>query len=181
MFTSVQHERVAATLQRHGERFAAAGATTDVASDPYDRAIWCVTFRDEKGRPTRSERPTWEFDDTTKQGKAFKVSDLFREIAGGAHSYEYDVMYGAIGSDIVHSGPFSLTHTLQRMGNRSTFLLEPMPVREMCTIGLALSNAAMFLVLDSLTEYLGLDLSAELEPLKAKSNADPYSNGEDGR
>lgn len=43
-------------------------------------------------------------------------------------------MYGAIGSDIVHSGPFSLTHTLQRMGSRRTFLLEPMPVHEMCTI-----------------------------------------------
>ncbi len=177
MFTSVQHERVAATLQRHADRFAAAGATTDVASDPYHRAVWAVTFRDEKGRPTRSERPTWEFDDTTKRGKPFNVSDLFREIAGGAHSYEYDVMYGAIGSDIVHSGPFSLTHTLQRMGSRLTFVLEPTPVREMCTIALALSNAAMFLVLDSLTEYLGLDLSADLEPLKAKSNSDPYSHG----
>ena len=51
-----------------------------------------------------------------------------------------------------------------------------MAVREMCTIALALSNSAMFLVIDSLTEYLGLDLSAELEPLKATSNADPYPN-----
>jgi hypothetical protein len=175
MFTSVQHERVAATLQRHTDRFAAAGATTHVTSDPYHRAIWSVTFRDEKGKPTRSERPTWEFDDTTQQGKPLRVSDLFREIAGGVHSYEYDVMYGAIGSDIVHSGPFSLSHTLQRMGGRSTFILEPMAVQETCTIALALSNSAMFLVLDSLTEYLGLDLSAELEPLRAKSNADPYS------
>src|SRR5260221_645984 len=88
--------------RRHSD--AAAGATTDIASDSYHRAVWSVTFRDEKGRPTRSERPTWEFDDTTKQGKAFNVSDLFREIAGSTHSYEYDVMYGAIGSDIVHSG-----------------------------------------------------------------------------
>jgi hypothetical protein len=63
------------------------------------------------------------------------------------------------------------------MGSRLTFVLEPTPVREMCTIALALSNAAMFLALDSLTEYLGLDLSADLEPLKAKSNADPYSHG----
>jgi hypothetical protein len=45
MFTSVQHEQVAATLQRYSERFAAAGATTDVTSDPYHRAIWSVTFR----------------------------------------------------------------------------------------------------------------------------------------
>jgi hypothetical protein len=45
----------------------------------------------------------------------------------------------------------------------------------MCTIALASSNVAMFLVLDSLTEYLGLDLSAELGPLKAKSKADPYA------
>jgi hypothetical protein len=54
-----------------------------------------------------------------------------------------------------------------------------MAVPEMCTIALALSNAAMFLVLDSLSEYLGLDLSAELEPLKAKSNADRNSQGEE--
>lgn len=180
MFTSVQHERVAATLQRYTERFAAAGATTDVTSDPYHRAVWSATFRDEKGKPTRSDRPTWEFDDATKQGKPLRVSELFREIAAGTHSYEYDVMYGAIGSDIVHSGPFSLTHTFQGMGSRPTFFLEPMAVRQMCTIALALSNSAMFLVIDSLTEYLGLDLSAELEPLKATSNADPYSNSTEG-
>jgi len=104
MFTSVQHERVAATLQRHADRFAAAGATTDVASDPYHRAVWAVTFRDEKGRPTRSERPTWE--STTRSRKPFKVSDLFREIAV-ARTPTIRRYYGAYGSDIVHSVPLA--------------------------------------------------------------------------
>jgi hypothetical protein len=33
----------------------------------------------------------------------------------------------------------------------------------------------MVLVLDSLTEYHGLDLSADLAPLRAKSQVDPYA------
>ena len=133
------------------------------------------TFRDEKGRPTRSERPTWEFDDATKQGKAVKGERAFREIAGGAHSYEYDVMYGAIGSDIVHSGPFSLTHTFQGwvvvQRSFSSRWLSRRCARSRWH--LAMGDV---LGVDSFTEYLGLDLSAELEPLKAASNADPYPN-----
>lgn len=33
----------------------------------------------------------------------------------------------------------------------------------------------MFLVLDSLTQYVGLDLSVELGKLKAQAQADPYA------
>jgi hypothetical protein len=36
-----------------------------------------------------------------------------------------------------------------------------------------MSNAAMFLVLDSLNEYVGLGLSEELAALKAESQKDP--------
>ncbi|MBI2828128.1 MAG: hypothetical protein HYX77_02500 [Acidobacteria bacterium] len=103
------------------------------------------------------------------------VNDLFLEIAGGTQSFEHDVLYGAIGSDIVHTGPFSLKRTLQAIGNRNTFILQPTPIAEPCTIALASSNVAMFLVLDSLTQSLGLDLSRELAPLKARSQADPYA------
>jgi hypothetical protein len=49
----------------------------------------------------------------------------------------------------------------------------------MCTIALASSNVAMLLVLDSLTEYLELGLSAELWPLKAKSKAVPYGRSQE--
>ena len=56
------------------------------------------------------------------------------------------------------------------------FLLRPVLINDLCTIALALSNTAMFLVLDSLTEYLDLDLSADLDPLKWKSQVDPYAN-----
>lgn len=166
MFMSVQHERIVATIDRHNDRFIAAGVTVD----PYHHAISTHVFRG-----TKSHRPTWEFDRVTRKGEAVSVHDLFREIADGTHSFEHDVLYGALGSDIVHSGPFSLTRIQQTMGNRRTFVLQPTPVSDMCSIALASSNVAMFLVLDSLTQYLGLDLSAELASLKAKSQADPYS------
>lgn len=181
MFTSVQYERVAETINRHKHRFVAAGATAiEVTSDPYHRAVWSTTFRDKKGKPTRSDRPTWEFDDSTQEGKPVSVGDLFREIAADEHSYEYDVLYGAIGSDIVHSGPFSLSWILHSLHNRQTFSLQPMPSRDMCTLALAFSNAAMFLVLDSLTEFLGLDLSAELGELKANAKIVPSDRFEGG-
>jgi uncharacterized protein DUF5677 len=170
MFMSVEHERIVGTIDRHEDRFIAAGATWEVKSDPYHRAISKHVFGDKK-----SHRPTWEFDRMTGKGAAVSVHDVFREIADGKHSFEHDVLYGVLGSDIVHSGPFSLSRIQHAIGNRPTFVLQPMPVSDMCSIALASSNAAMFLVLDSLTEYLGLDLSAELAPLKATSKANPYA------
>jgi len=53
---------------------------------------------------------------------------------------------------------------MQAMDGRRTFLLRPTPSIDLCTIALASSNTAMFLGLDSLTEYPGLDLSADLAP-----------------
>jgi hypothetical protein len=55
-----------------------------------------------------------------------------------------------------------------------------MPSRDMCSLVLAFSNAAMFLVLDSLTEYVGLDLSVELDELKATAKVDPSDRPEKG-
>jgi len=170
MFTSVQHERVVGTVERHKDRFIAAGASAELKADPYHRAIWKHVFGDKK-----SHRPTWEFDRTTRKGEPVSVHDVFKEIAEGKPSFEHDVLYGSLGSDIVHSGPFSLSRILASMANRQTFVLRPTPVADMCTIALASSNTAMLLVLDSLTQYLGLDLSAELDRLKAKSKADPYT------
>ena len=55
MFMSVQHERIAETIDRHRARFLAAGATGEIGSDPSHRAVWNYTFRDAKNRPTRSD------------------------------------------------------------------------------------------------------------------------------
>jgi hypothetical protein len=173
MFMSVQHERHAAMIDRHRNRFVAAGATPEIASDPYHRAVWAHTFRDTKARPTKSHRPTWEFDRASGSGVAVSVHDLFREVALEDASYEHDVLYGALGSDIVHSGPMSLFSIQRQMGDRQTFALRPMPVPDTRTIALASSNVAMLLVLESFTEYVGLDLSAELALVKAESMVDP--------
>jgi hypothetical protein len=97
MFMSVQHERIVATIDRHSDRFMAAGATPQVASDPYHLAIWTHVFGG-----TKSHRPTWQFDRVTRKGEAVSVHGVFREIADAKHSFEHDVPYGALGSDIVH-------------------------------------------------------------------------------
>ena len=174
MFMSVEHERIAATIDRHKARFIAHGAANDVPSDPYHRAVWTHTFR-----LTKEHRPTWRFEPYTGKGEPVRVHDLFREIADAAHSYEHDVLYGTLGSDIVHSGPFSLTRIQQSLLDRNTFVLQSTPVSGLRTIALAVSNSAMFLVLDSLSEYVGLNLSAELDALKMSANADPYAPKEE--
>lgn len=173
MFLSVQHERIAAMIARYKPRFSAAGATTDVKSDPYHRAVWEHVFRDvKKNRPTRSLRPTWELDAETRQLEPVSVHSLFVEIVADARSYEHDVLYGALGSEIVHSGPFSLLSIQGAMGARDTFILEPMHRDEECTVALGVSNMAMVLALESLTEHMGIDLSAELAKFKTQANAD---------
>ena len=171
MFTSVQHERIVATFERHSARFVSAGETLQMASNADHRAIWTQVFKD-RDRPTTSYRPTWEFDRDTGRGKAVTVHDIFKELADAPHSFEHDVLYGALGSDIVHSGPFSLSR-IMAMTNRK-FVLRPMPVRDLCTIALASSNTAMLLVLDSFTQFLGLDLSNEITSLKEEAKANPY-------
>jgi hypothetical protein len=138
------------------------------------------TLRDatKKSRPTRRYRPTWAFDRHRRQGRSVSVQGLFREITDRQDSFEHDVLYGALGSDIVHPGPFSLLSLQRQISRRDTFVLRPTPNSGLCTIALASSNMAMFLVLDSLTEYLGLDPSAELDELKATAQTSPYSGSE---
>jgi hypothetical protein len=129
MFTSVAHERIVEIFGRHRNRFLGAGAEA-ITSDADHRAVWNYTFRDGAGKPTKSHRPTWEFDRTNGKGKPIPTADTFREIEG---TFEYDVLYGELGSDIVHTGPFSLARTLQALGNRQTFILQPKPIGEACT------------------------------------------------
>lgn len=173
LFLSVAHERIVETINRHRKRFAQAGAGAEVDSSSYHQAVWRTVFQDSKGKPTRSDRPTWNFDDT-RASEPVSVKAMFQEIAG-EHSFEHDVLYGALGSDIVHSGPFSLARIEQTLVDKKTFTLGPCPSRELCTIALASSNTAMFLVLDSLTQYIGLNLSAELDPLRKQAATDPYA------
>src|SRR6266404_2552912 len=78
---------------------------SQVSFSPYHRAVWTHVFRQKNGNPTKSDRPTWDFDGVTCKGEPASVKKLFREIAGSEESFEYDVLYGALGSDIVHSGP----------------------------------------------------------------------------
>jgi hypothetical protein len=180
LFTSVQHERGAATINRQQARLGFAGKTAEnMASSAYHRAICTHVFRDAKGKPTKSDRPTWEFDRTNLTGTPVSVRDLFREITDIDQSFEHEVLYGAIGSDVVHSGPLSLTRILQLMLGRETFILQPMPLHEMCTLSLAASNIAMLLVLASLAEYLGLDLAAELDAIKAAFNVSPSATDDE--
>lgn len=177
MFTSVVHERIVDTVQRHRQRFVAAGFDGNLESDPYHRAVWRHVFCQKNGLPTKSDRPTWQFDPTTRKGEPVSVKQLFQEVGGADDSFEYDVLYGALGSDIVHSGPFSLSRTLRSLGAR-TFKLQPTPVVDLCTIALASSNSAMLLVLEALSQYTGIDLGPELDKFKARLKTDPYADGE---
>lgn len=173
MFGSVIHEKAADTSYRNRSRLLAADADINVVSDANHRAVWTHTFGDDKGRPLKSDRPTWKFDEKGQFGPV-SVKGLFKELSGG-ESFEYDVLYGAIGSDIVHSGPLSLAWIRQELDKRGIFTLHPMPRRDCTTIALASSNIAMFLVVDSLTEFIGLDLSSELGPLKMRASVDPHA------
>ena len=167
LFTSVVHERTVAIDQRFRPRFSAAEST--LHSDPYHLAITTDVF----GNPRPGdERPTRDLDhDGTL--KPVSIKKMFEAITGTADSYEYLVFYGALGSDIVHSGPFSLASTVTILEPKSRFLLRPIANPDKCSIALAMSNAAMFLVLDSLNEFVGLGLSEDLAVLKAEYQKDP--------
>ena len=99
---------------------------------------------------------------------------IFREIADATHSFEHDVLYGALGSDILHSGPFSLAGTVRSMGGRQTFVLS-----DAHSVTVPCSGLEQLVVL-ALTFYqIWPHLSAELAPLKAKWKSDPYVSTEE--
>jgi hypothetical protein len=191
LWNDVVLERRIATVQRFADRFAAAaGRDPELKSDPERRWVAEYIFGD-----ARTDRPTWIFrragncaesdqsspsqsDKAKKRGRTnaamssrpVAIREMFEGITA---SFEHQVLYGAIGSDIVHSGPTSLSQILSAIWSRTTFILHPIPDTDHCTIALALSNVAMLLVLGSLNEFLGLDMSAALEELKARSEKDP--------
>ncbi len=177
MFLSVIHERMVEIFRRHDVRF---GRESRLSSDQTHRDVWKHTFWDHKRRePTQSGRPTWDIDPITGKFEPASAKKMFKEIADGKESFEYEALYGALGSDVVHSGPFGLGRIMRDFLEEGLFKLHAVPVRDQCTVALASSNQAMFLVLDSLTEYLGLDLSAELAPLKKRARKDPYRGQRD--
>jgi hypothetical protein len=167
VFTSVAHERVVATLGRFRDRFVAAGAADLPKSDPYQRAVAEQLFGG-----ISEERPTWNLRDN---GTLVRVSvkKMFEDVTYSEQSYEHQIMYGALGSELVHSGPFSLATAITALEERGITFLQSMPNPDKCTIALATSNSAMFLVLDSLNEYVGLGLGDDLAALKAENPKDP--------
>lgn len=166
MFTSVLHEQAVATIAQFRERFRSAGADPSVDSDPYHRAVSECLFSG-----TKDDRATWAFSPEKGVLRRVSVKQIFTEVTGDS-SFEYEMLY-SMGSDIVHSGPFSLTRTLQHGLKRRTFMLQALPVEDGRTIALAVSNAAMLLVLASFDEYVGLGLAEELETLRVESRKDP--------
>lgn len=169
IFTSVVHQRIVALAERFRDRFIAAGVDSLPKSDSYHQAVAEHVFGN-----TKDDRPTLELISYKGTLKRVSVKDMFDAIKDTQHSFsfEYQMMYGSLGSDIIHSGPFSLTRTLTTLLDRSMFVLRPTPLPDLCTLALAMSNAAMFLVLDSLNEYVGLGLLADLAALKAGSQND---------
>jgi hypothetical protein len=91
---------------------------------------------------------------------------MFQEVADSQLSFEHEVLYGALGSDVVHSGPFSLGRIREQLRRRGYISAKPMPLATGRTIALAASNVAMLLVLDTLNEYAGLGLGDEIQAVK---------------
>lgn len=172
LFTSVVYERIITLFDRFRDRYQSACGELDMESDAYHRAIATHVFGN-----TRSDRPTWEFSRATGKRSRIRVEEMFLEIAGSEYSYEYEVLYGALGSDVVHSGPFSLTRMLAALRKRATFVLDVAASDEYCPIALAVSNIAMLLVLDTLNEYVGLGLAEVLERLKADNQTPLHTDG----
>ena len=87
MFMSVQHERIAETIDRHRARFPAAGATgkSDLIRPTVRHGITRSATRkiDRRG----AIRPTWEFGRMTRQGAPVSVRGLFGEITDADPSY----------------------------------------------------------------------------------------------
>ena len=173
MFRRVMHEKYAAMVNRFKERFIAAGAEMHLESDERCRRIAKRVF----GTP-RHNTATWNFDRSTGRGARVRAKEIFEEIGNVEEdlSFEYEVLYGALGSDIVHSGPLSLSRTLQAFRRREIdkFLVEAIPSPEGCSIALAISNTAMLLVLDSLNQYGGLGLAEDITTLKAEVQKNPH-------
>jgi hypothetical protein len=89
--------------------------------------------------------------------------DVMEKPEPEARTFEYDLMYH-LGSEVVHTGPHSLSGLLSRIMARQTFFLEPLH-SDTRLMALAISNVAMLVVLRTAGEYIGLGLESDLEAI----------------
>jgi hypothetical protein len=158
------NERAVAAFARFRDRFVGAGVDAILGSKSYDQDVARHVFGN-----ARADRPTWAFDRRTQEGRQVSVKRIFEELVDekGEPSFEYEMVYGAIGSDLVHSGPFSVTRIMANISNKSTFSLQVAPMRRGCFMALVISNVAMILVLEALNQFVHLGLNDVLSELKA--------------
>ncbi len=171
LFTSALHERGVETLEHFRSEFPHLFDEDEepTQSDPSHRAVTEAVFHD------RDDTWAW-FPDPDKPGKLKKitVAQMFRDVMEktdpNARTIEYDVMYH-LGSQVIHTAPFSLRGLLARVRASKTFFLEPLHSTDSRLMALAISNVAMIVVLKTADDYIGLDLEADLEEIVEASRA----------
>lgn len=172
LFISVLRQRGAEKLEHFYKRFA--DREVSHISDPYDDAIAEHVFQ--------GKHDTWAyFPSAKKKGlDRVQIRRMFEEVTENERPLEYEVWY-SMASDEVHSSPLSLSHILGRLESRDMFVLQPglAPSNETCLMALGISNLSMFLVLDTLDEFTGLGLTADLTTIKDWLRQSQNSSKED--
>jgi hypothetical protein len=160
LFVSALHERAVSTMNELRSALPHLFDDEPMESDPGDRGVAEAVFKDDH---------TWAWlpDDAGKL-KKITIAQMFRDVMEkrdrGAITVEYDVMYH-LGSQEVHTGPYSLGYLLSTLWKSQTFFLEPRHAETSCLIPLAISNIAMLAVLNTVDEYVGLDLEEDLKAI----------------
>jgi len=165
LFTSVLYEETVSTmdLMLRQKPHLAADFQSQMASDPYHKAITASVFQD------RDE--TWAFfPDPNKPGQLNQVGikRIFKDVTEveAEESVDYRCFYKLLGSQAIHSGPFSLSRFLAAVTSRDTFMLDAIRSEKAETLALALSNASMLMALDALNAYAYLGLEDKLATIK---------------
>jgi len=165
LFTSALHEKNVKTMKWFRSEFPHFFDSDEelLQSDPSHRALTEAVFRG------HDDSWAW-FPDPNKPGtlKRITVRQMFRDVMektdATAQTVEYDVMYSH-GSDIIHTGPHSLAGLLSRVATSKKFFLESLHSADLRLVALAVSNAAMLVVLRTADEYIGLDLESDIEAI----------------
>jgi hypothetical protein len=137
-----------------------------VESDPRHRATADAVFGDDH---------TWAWfpndaGTLTKTSIAQMFRDVMERVDRRAVTVEYDLMYH-LGSQEIHSGPYALSYLLAGLKDSQAFFLEPRHAESSRVIALAISNIAMLAVLNTVDDYVGLDMEKDLQAIIRANHA----------
>jgi hypothetical protein len=167
LFSSVLRKQTIENRERFYQEFGWSSdeAKAAAAPDPYHEAIAESVFR--------GHEDTWAYfpdPDNPRKLKRVGMRQMLEDLTEKERPFEYEVMY-RMGNDQIHTSPFGVAYLLSHVKANKVFFLDVLHARDSRLVALEVSNVLMLVVLQTMDQYAGLGLEANIEDIHVATKA----------